>query len=101
MEQAYEYEKETNQSIEFTVPTRAVARILGRGGSQINELKDETNTQIDVERVDSYDYKPETSITVRGTKSAIADAKKRILAIASEVGEETTVVVNIENKFHR
>ncbi|CAE6430764.1 unnamed protein product [Rhizoctonia solani] len=99
--EAYEYEKETNQVIEFTVPTRAVARILGRGGSQINEIKEDTNTQIDVEKADTYDSKVETSITVRGTKAAIADAKKRILAIASEVGEETTVTVNIESRFHR
>ncbi|CAE6430863.1 unnamed protein product [Rhizoctonia solani] len=99
--EAYDYEKETNQIVEFTVPTRAVARILGRGGSQINEIKEDTNTQIDVEKADTSNPKSETSITVRGTKSAIADAKKRILAISSEVGEETTVTINIENKFHR
>ncbi|CAE6410521.1 unnamed protein product [Rhizoctonia solani] len=99
--EAYEYEKETNQAVEFTVPSRAVARILGRGGSQINEIKEDTNTQIDVEKADAHDPKAETLITVRGTKAAIADAKKQILAIASEVGEETTVTINIENRFHR
>ncbi|CUA66866.1 Vigilin 1 [Rhizoctonia solani] len=99
--EAYEYEKETNQSVEFTVPSRAVARILGRGGSQINEIKEDTNTQIDVEKADAHDPKAETLITVRGTKAGIADAKKQILAIASEVGEETTVTINIENRFHR
>ncbi|CAE7078804.1 unnamed protein product [Rhizoctonia solani] len=99
--EAYEYEKETNQTVEFTVPSRAVARILGRGGSQINEIKEDTNTQIDVEKADTYDPKPETLITVRGTKAAIGDAKKQILAIAGEVGEETTVTINIENRFHR
>ncbi|GAB1521372.1 hypothetical protein RhiTH_004467 [Rhizoctonia solani] len=99
--EAYDYEKETNQTVEFTVPTRAVARILGRGGSQINEIKEDTNTQIDVEKADASDPKAETLITVRGTKSGIAEAKKRILAISNEVGEETTVVINIENKFHR
>ncbi|CAE6518050.1 unnamed protein product [Rhizoctonia solani] len=99
--EAYEYEKETNQTVTFIVPTRAVARILGRAGSQINEIKEDTNTQIDVEKADTYDPKAETSITVRGTKAAIAEAKKQILAIASEVGEETTVTVNIENRFHR
>ncbi|QRV79572.1 Vigilin 1 [Ceratobasidium sp. AG-Ba] len=95
--EAFEYEKENNQTVEFTVPSRAVARILGKGGVQITEIKDETGTQIDVEKSDST----ETLIKIRGTKSAIADAKKRILAIASEVGEETTVVVFVENRFHR
>ncbi|KAG9098951.1 hypothetical protein FRC06_005808 [Ceratobasidium sp. 370] len=99
--EAFEYEKENNQTLEFTVPNRAVPRILGKGGVQISEIKDETDTQIDVEKPDQYDPKPDTTIKVRGTKAAIADAKKRILAIASEVGEELTVVITIENKFHR
>ncbi|KAG9123017.1 hypothetical protein FRC07_000352 [Ceratobasidium sp. 392] len=99
--EAFEYEKENNQSLEFTVPNRAVARILGKGGVQITEIKDETNTQIDVEKAEYQESKTDTTIKIRGTKAAIADAKKRILAIASEVGEETTVVIIIENRFHR
>lgn len=54
-----------------------------------------------MEKPDSYDPKPETVIKIRGTKSAIAEAKKVILAIAKEVGEETTVTITIENKYHR
>ncbi|KAF8608753.1 hypothetical protein BDV93DRAFT_602647 [Ceratobasidium sp. AG-I] len=99
--EAFEYEKETNQTVEFNVPTRAVARILGRSGANINEIKDETGTQIDVEKGDSYDPKPETQIKIRGSKSAIAEAKKLIMAIVKEIGEEATVTIMIENKYHR
>lgn len=97
--EAVEFEKESNNSLKFTVPTRAVARILGRGGSSINEIKDETGAQIDVDKAD--DSGATTNILVRGTKKAIAAAKTAILAISDQVGEETTASVAVESKFHR
>ena len=82
---------------EFAVPTRAVARILGRGGANINDIKDNTGVQIDVEK----SYETETTITVRGTKEGIKEAQALILEIASSVPEEVFVDITIENRFHR
>ena len=82
----------------FTIPTRAVARVLGKGGVQINSIKDETGAQIDIEK--ASEATEVTSITVRGTKQTNEAAKQRILAIANQVDDETTIVVHIENKFH-
>lgn len=42
-----------------------------------------------------------TNITVRGTKKAVAEAKKSILAIAEQVTEEITATVSVEHRFHR
>jgi polyribonucleotide nucleotidyltransferase len=102
MNKAVDYEKETNHTLKFTVPTRAVARILGKGGASINEIKNETDAQIDIEK-SSEDSAPASvaNVTVRGTKKAIAAAKAAILAIADTVGEEVTMTVTIESKFHR
>ena len=97
--QALEFEKETNNELKFTVPTRSVARILGRGGASINEIKDNTGAQIDVDK--SSDNAEVSTVVVRGTKAAIADAKAAILAISDSVQEETTDSITIENKFHR
>ncbi|TFK44402.1 hypothetical protein BDQ12DRAFT_641030 [Crucibulum laeve] len=96
---AVEFEKETNNIIKFTVPSRSVARILGRGGASINEIKVNTDVHIDIDR--STEDGGITNITVRGTKKAIAAAKAEILAISDQVGEETTVTVAVESKFHR
>lgn len=98
--QAVEFEKESNNSLKFTVPSRAVARILGKGGAQINEIKDETDAQIDIDKA-SEDAGPTTNVTVRGTKPAVAAAKAAILAIANSVNDEATITVNIESKYHR
>jgi predicted PilT family ATPase len=92
-----EFEKESNNSVKFTVPARSVARILGKGGVKINEIKDNTNTQIDVDK----SSEELTAITVRGAKQDIAEAKAAILAISDAVAEETTLTMLVDNKYHR
>ncbi|TFY70609.1 hypothetical protein EVG20_g2391 [Dentipellis fragilis] len=96
---AVEFEKESNNMIKFTVPTQAIPRILGKGGATINEIKDETGAQIDLDK--STEDSGSAQITCRGTKKAINAAKAAIQAIADQVGEETTVVLKIESRFHR
>ncbi|GJE92209.1 Vigilin 1 [Phanerochaete sordida] len=97
--EAYDFEKESNNQVKFTVPTRSVARILGRGGAQINEIKDITGAQIDIDK--SQENSEVSGVVLRGTKAAIAEAKERILEISNQVQEETTDSISIEHKFHR
>ncbi|KAH7925953.1 hypothetical protein BV22DRAFT_1064054 [Leucogyrophana mollusca] len=97
---AVEFEKESNNVLKFTVPTRSVARILGKGGASINEIKDDTGAQIDVDKAGD-DNGAVTQITVRGTKKAINAAKAAIMAVSDQVGEETTATIMIETKYHR
>jgi polyribonucleotide nucleotidyltransferase len=94
-----EFEKESNNVLKFTVPTRSVARILGKGGVSINGIKDNTDAQIDIDK--SEDGGATTLITVRGTKEAVAAAKAAILQISEQVTDETSATVSIESKFHR
>ena len=85
--------------VKFTVPSRSVARILGKGGATINDIKDSAGVQIDVDK--APEDKDNASISIRGTKKAIAEAKAAILAIAEQVAEETTATVEVPSKFHR
>jgi polyribonucleotide nucleotidyltransferase len=98
--QAVEFEKESNNVLVFMVPTRSVARILGKGGASINDIKDSTDAQIDVDKA-TDESGSVTRITVRGTKKAVAAAKAAILTISDQVAEETTVTIGVEAKFHR
>ncbi|KAH7108044.1 hypothetical protein BKA62DRAFT_680818 [Auriculariales sp. MPI-PUGE-AT-0066] len=95
-----EYEKDNNNQIKFTVPTRSVPRILGKAGANINEIKDTTGAQIDVDKAEESSGDV-TNISVRGNKEAIQEAKALILKIASEVGDEVTEKVTIPHRFHR
>ncbi|KAF9653203.1 SCP160 protein [Thelephora ganbajun] len=94
---ALEFEKENDHTAKFTVPTRAIARILGKGGASINDIKGNTGAQIDVDKSSEI----EATITVRGTKQGIKEAQALIQEIASSVTEETTADIMIENRFHR
>lgn len=98
--EALEFEKESSHVLKFTVPIRAVRHILGKGGAKINEIKEDTGAQIDIDKATDYNDGV-TNVTVRGTKEAINDAKTAILAIAEQVGEETSASLVIETKFHR
>lgn len=95
-----EYEKENNNVLKFTIPTRSVARVLGRGGASINEIKDQTDAQIDIDKGTEVNG-VSTVITLRGTKKAIASAKSAIVAISDQVADEITVSVTVESKYHR
>ena len=97
---ALEYEKETNNLLKFSIPTRSVARVLGKGGASINQIKDQTEAIIEIDKGSSDDGNT-TAITLRGTKKAIQAAKMAILSISDQVAEETTLSIFIENKYHR
>jgi len=95
---AAEFEKESNNVVQFTVPARAIPRILGKGGSIINQIKDDTEAAIDLDKAED---RSEATVTCRGSKKAINAAKAAIQLIVDQIGEEATEVFTIENKFHR
>ena len=96
--EAAAFETESRQSLTFTVPTKAVASIVGKSGSTINGIKDETGAQIDIDRNEDG-AKGVTSVTVRGDKKAIAAAKAAVLAVAEQIGDETTATITIDPKY--
>ncbi|OWZ35904.1 hypothetical protein C349_05122 [Cryptococcus neoformans var. grubii Br795] len=97
--EAAAFETESRQEATFKVPSKAVAQIVGKGGATINAIKNDTGAQIDIEREGGEDK--QTTITVRGDKQAIAAAKEAVLNVVKEVGDEITVELTIEQKYHR
>ena len=95
-----EYEKENNQSTTLSVPARALPKIFGRGGVAIRELQDETGTEIDVSKNDASNPSANGTMTIKGTKAAIANAKKHIQAIVAEIQDEATLEMQIPRQFH-
>ncbi|ORY33442.1 putative SCP160 protein [Naematelia encephala] len=97
--EAAAFETESRQSLTFTVPTKAVAQIVGKSGATINGIKDETGAQIDIDKTHGDDGK--TSVTVRGDKKAIAAAKAKVLEVVDQAGDEIQVSVTVDPKYHR
>lgn len=97
--EAAAFEAESRQSATFTIPQKAVAFIVGKSGATINGIKDDTGAQIDIDKNTGEDGK--TSVTVRGDKKAITAAKAAVLELVKEFGDEITVTLTIEPKYHR
>lgn len=92
-----EYEKENNNVGEVNVSTQSLARILGKAGATINQIRDDTGASIDVENEGS---KENTKIILKGTQKAISDAKAAIAAIDSEVKGEESFTLHIPSRYH-
>ncbi|KAG9027265.1 hypothetical protein FRB95_007948 [Tulasnella sp. JGI-2019a] len=98
--EAAEFEKSNNLSVTFNVPTRSISRIVGKGGASINDIKNQTGAQIDIDRAEDSSAGTST-ITVRGDAGATKDAKAAILAVAAGFGDEIEETIYIESKYHR
>lgn len=95
-----DYEKENNQSTTIIVPGRALARVIGRQGAAIRELQSDSGAEIDISKRDAEKPGSDATFTIRGTKAAIASAKKAIQAIVSEVQDESTFEIPIDRSLH-
>lgn len=94
-----EYEKEHGNVSVFEVAVKALPRILGRGGSQVNQIKDDTGVaSVDVDQ--RSQEATTATITLRGTKTAIKDARKAIETIANEVQDELRLELDIPREYH-
>ncbi|GAO47518.1 hypothetical protein G7K_1723-t1 [Saitoella complicata NRRL Y-17804] len=101
----YEYEKEHGFTETVNVPARAISRIVGREGAKINELKDETDTRIDIDHAaanaNGGDENATVAIVIRGTKAGVTTAKKAIQEIAEEIEHQVEETIQIPSKYHR
>lgn len=70
--------------------------IIGKGGSNIKKIREETNTKIDLPAENSNSE----MIVITGKKANCEAARNRILAIQKELANITEVDVSIPSKLH-
>jgi predicted PilT family ATPase len=94
-----EYEKEHGNVLSFSVPSKALGRILGRGGENVNRIKDDTGVaSLDID--DDKAGEGEAGITLRGTKAALKKAREEIEKVVKEVGDEKRIEVSVPKEYH-
>lgn len=96
----FQYESEHSYSVTIQVLQRAVSHIVGRGGAAITELKDETNTRIDIDR-STGNESDLISVVITGRKSQVETAKAKIEEINREVQDTVTRTVIVDPAHHR
>jgi predicted PilT family ATPase len=98
-----EYETARKHTTTVQIPAKYVRHVLGRGGSRINAIRDETDTRIDVERKEegSEEEDGTLAIVITGTVEGVKKAKEGIISIVKEQESNVTLTVSIEPKFHK
>ncbi|KAJ1952686.1 hypothetical protein GGI12_006185, partial [Dipsacomyces acuminosporus] len=93
------YEVEHNHTVKFSVPVAYLPHIVGKAGSTINEIKDESETRIDF--ADAKDGETEVEATIIGTRAGVKLAREAIEAIVAEQASQVDIVLHVPAKHHR
>lgn len=94
------YEEASKYNTVVQIPSKYLSRFIGQKGQHLNELRDEFDVKIDV-LFDEGDKAEEADVKLTGLKSNVDELTKKIAALAKRWADETTVVMNIDPKYHR
>ncbi|KAJ2159840.1 hypothetical protein GGF46_002731 [Coemansia sp. RSA 552] len=91
------YEVEHSHTVHFSVPASCLPHIVGKAGTRINEIKDESDTRIDLgEPKDGA-----VNVTLVGTRAATKMAREAIEAIVAEQEALIELALDIPIRHHR
>ncbi len=92
VEQEKEDEKERGFTLSFDFPKAYANHLIGKGGSNIRELRDKYDVEIQVQ---------DGKVELKGPKAKAEAARAHINSVARHLADETTHILKIEPKFHR
>ncbi|KAJ2058943.1 hypothetical protein GGI17_004727 [Coemansia sp. S146] len=91
------YEVEHGHTAKFAVPADCLPHVVGRAGSRIGEIKDASDTRIDL----GDNSGPAVDVTIVGTRAGVAQARAAIEAVVAEQQAQADEVVAVPAKHHR
>ncbi|RFU32778.1 hypothetical protein B7463_g3550, partial [Scytalidium lignicola] len=90
--QAIEDEKERGFTMSFDFPQAHANQLIGKGGSNIRELRDKFDVEIQVDN---------GKVELKGPKAKAEAAKAHISTLGRQWADEATYTLLIEPKYHR
>ncbi|RFN55698.1 hypothetical protein FIE12Z_33 [Fusarium flagelliforme] len=92
VEQEKEDEKERGFTLSFDFPQKYANHLIGKGGSNIRELRDRFDVEIQVQ---------DGKVELKGPKAKAETARSHIQSLARTLADETTHTLKIDPKYHR
>jgi polyribonucleotide nucleotidyltransferase len=92
IEQEKKDELERGFTLKFDFPQKFASHLIGRGGENINKLRDQFDVDIQVN---------EGVCEIKGPEAKANAAKKHILDVGKKLEDEATHSLNIPAQFHR
>ncbi|KAI1006372.1 Vigilin 1 [Podosphaera aphanis] len=90
--QAIEDEKERGFALTFEFPQKHANQLIGKGGSNIRDLKEKFDVEININ---------DGIVEVKGPKAKAAAAKAHIVSLGKRWADEVTYVLKIDPSYHR
>ncbi|KAK6455569.1 vigilin [Scheffersomyces xylosifermentans] len=102
LKELYQFEKENGFKETIKIPTKAIARVIGKSGETINDIADGSGIEYkfkrDTESEESLGY---AEVELTGSKSALKEATKKIQEIIEEIENFASVTIKVDPKYHR
>ncbi|KAJ2770594.1 hypothetical protein IWQ56_002107, partial [Coemansia nantahalensis] len=92
-----EYEAEHNHTVRFTVAAACLPHIVGKAGSRIAEIKDASETRIDL----GTPKGSEVDVVIVGTRAGTQQARAAIEAVVAEQEAQIELELPVPVKHHR
>ncbi|KAJ2819972.1 hypothetical protein GGI24_004626, partial [Coemansia furcata] len=92
------YEIEHGHTAKFSVPADCLPHVVGRAGSRISEIKDASDTRIDLGESTGG---AAVDVTIVGTRAGVAQARAAIEAVVAEQQAQADDVVVVAHCHHR
>ncbi|KAF4595825.1 RNA binding effector protein Scp160 [Ophiocordyceps camponoti-floridani] len=92
VEQEKADEKERGFTLAFDFPQKYANHLIGKGGSNIRELRDRFNVEIQVQ---------DGKVELKGPRAKAEAARSHIQNLGRTLADETTHVLKIDPKYHR
>jgi predicted PilT family ATPase len=92
VEQEKQDDKERGFTLEFDFPQKFANHLIGKGGSNIRDLREKFDVEIQVN---------DGKVQLKGPKAKAEAAKAQIAALGRQLQDEATHVLKIDPKFHR
>jgi predicted PilT family ATPase len=89
--EAIEDEKERGFTMSFDYPQKHANQLIGKGGSNIRDLREKFDVEITVD---------DGKVTLKGPKAKAEAAKTHISALGRQWADEATYVLKIDPKYH-
>lgn len=104
--EAKEYKATGGFKTVVEVPTFTISRVIGKGGANLKNIKDEFGVKIDIpdngrDGDNVTDKSLKSEVVISGIKRNVEGAKHAIAQIAKKLADDTLVRVRIEAEYHR
>jgi polyribonucleotide nucleotidyltransferase len=98
----YQYYKDNSYTATVSVAQKQIPSLMGRGGTEMDRLRAETNAHIEVpSSQDTKDSSGRVEIRIKGPKQAVEAAKNELQKRAKTFDDIVTKTMEVDKKHHQ